>query len=79
MTLPKQVRSGVIPNTAWAPPRAIRKPVMTSSKINRAPTRSHSARRPARNPPTGATNPMLAATGSTITQATVSSSVGTWL
>ena len=49
---------------------------MTSSKTSRAPTRSHSARSPSRNPGAGGTRPMLAATGSTITQATPSSRVG---
>ena len=37
---------------------------------------SHSARSPSRNPAAGGTRPMLAATGSTITAATSSSSVG---
>ena len=53
--------------------------MITSSKISSAPTRSHSARRPSRNPGCGATTPMLAATGSTMTAATDSSSSGTWL
>ena len=44
-----------------------------------APTRSHSARSPSRKPGTGATRPMLAATGSTTTTATSSSSTGTTL
>ena len=52
---------------------------MTSSKISRAPARSQAARSPSRNPGTGATRPMLAATGSTMTQATASSISGTTL
>ena len=58
---------------------ATRKPVMTSSKISSAPTRSHSARRPLRKPSSGATRPMLAAIGSTMTQAVSSSRSGTTL
>ena len=53
--------------------------MITSSKISSAPTRSHSARSPSRNPGSGATTPMLAATGSTMTAATRSSSSGTRL
>ena len=67
MTLPKHDRSGATPNSSWAPPRASRKPVMTSSKTSSAPTRSHAARRPGEEPGAGATRPMLAATGSTMT------------
>ncbi len=74
ITLPNAVRSGVTSYLAWAPPVSRRNPVITSSKISRAPTRSHSARRPSRNPGCGATTPMLAATGSTMTAATESSS-----
>ena len=44
---------------------------MTSSKTSSAPTASHAARRPSRKPGAGATRPMFAATGSTMTQATV--------
>ena len=65
-----------MPNSSCAPPRATRKPVMTSSNTSSAPTRSHSARRPARNPGSGGTRPMLAAIGSTMTHAVRSSSVG---
>ena len=79
MTLPKQVRSGVMAKASWAPPPPTRNPVITSSKISSAPTRSHSARSPARKPSAGPTRPMLAATGSTITHATVSSRIGTSL
>ena len=77
ITLPNVVRSGVTSYLAWAPPASRRNPVITSSKISRAPTRSHSARSPSRNPAAGATTPMLAATGSTMTAATPSSSSGT--
>ena len=55
MTLPRHVRSGRTPSRPWAPPRATRKPVITSSKISSAPTRSHSARRPSRKPGRGGT------------------------
>ncbi len=79
MTLPSVVRSGVTPNSSCAPPAATRKPVMTSSKMSSAPTRSHSARSPARKPSTGGTRPMLAAIGSTMTHAVRSSSAGTTL
>ena len=79
ITLPKVVRSGRTPYTPCAPPAPRRNPVITSSNTNSAPTRSHSARRPSRNPGFGATTPMLAATGSTNTAATRSSSSGTSL
>ncbi len=49
---------------------------MTSSKISSAPAALQAARSPSRNPGAGATRFMFAATGSTITQATRSSSVG---
>ncbi len=52
---------------------------MTSSKISRAPDASQAARNPSRKPGAGATSPMLAATGSTMTQATSASSSGTTL
>ena len=79
MTLPKHERSGVTPNAACAPPRPSRKPVMTSSKISSAPAESHADRKPSRNPGTGATMPMFAATGSTITAATSTPTSGTTL
>ena len=79
MTLPKHVRSGRTSNLACAPPVPKRNPVMTSSNTKSAPTRSHSARKPSRNPFAGATTPMFAATGSTNTAATSSSRVGTTL
>ena len=53
--------------------------MITSSKISSAPAASHAARRPSRKPGTGATRFMFAATGSTMTQATCSSSAGTTL
>ena len=37
--LPSTVRSGVTPNRSCAPPRATRKPVITSSKTSSAPAR----------------------------------------
>ena len=70
MILPKVTRSARTPKYSWAPPGARRKPVITSSKISRAPCLSHRARRPSRKPGAGPTTPMLAATGSTITAAT---------
>ena len=79
ITLPKHHRSGRTPDEAMAPPSPIRNPVMTSSNTSSAPAASHAARSPSRNPGAGGTRPMLAATGSTITQATRSSSSGTTL
>src|SRR6266852_6106800 len=67
MIFPKQVRSGVIPSRSCMPPRATRKPVMTSSKINNAPYSSVSSRNFSRKPGRGSTRPILAATGSTMT------------
>ena len=52
---------------------------MTSSKMSSAPAALQAARSPSRNPGAGATRFMFAATGSTITQATRSSSSGTTL
>ena len=40
MILPRQVRSGLTPNTCCAPPGAARNPEITSSKISSAPSRS---------------------------------------
>ena len=79
ITFPKHVRSGRMSYFPCAPPVPKRNPVITSSKTSSAPTRSHSARSPSRNPGAGATSPMLAATGSTNTAATSSSRVGTTL
>ena len=42
--LPRIVRSGRTPNRSCAPPRATRKPVITSSKTSSAPDASHSCR-----------------------------------
>ena len=57
---------GVTPYSSWAPPSATLNPVMTSSKMSRAPNSSHTARSPSRNPATGGTTPMLPETGSTM-------------
>ena len=62
--------SGVTPVTRDAPPGPTLKPVITSSKTSSAPASSHARRSPSKNPGSGATSPMLAATGSTMTQAT---------
>ena len=79
ITFPKQYRSGRTPNRPAAPSRPTRKPVITSSKMRSAPTASQARRSPARNPGAGGTSPMFAAIGSTMTQATCSSSPGTSL
>src|SRR6185312_1231827 len=79
ITLPKHHRSGDTPDQTVAPPGPIRNPVITSSKMSSAPAASHAARSPARKPGAGGTRFMFAATGSTITQATSSSSAGTTL
>ena len=42
------VRSGVTPYSAWAPPRATRKPVITSSKMSTMPFAAVISRRKAR-------------------------------
>jgi hypothetical protein len=52
---------------------------MTSSKMRSAPAASHAMRSAWRNPGSGSTRFMLAATGSTNTHATVSSNSGTVL
>src|SRR5579884_4517568 len=69
MILPKQVRSGVMLTRSCIPPNATRKPVMTSSKIKSASYCCVSVRKVSRKPGRGNTNPILAATGSTITAA----------
>jgi hypothetical protein len=79
ITFPKHQRSGRTPDQPDAPSSPSRNPVMTSSKINNAPTSSQAARRPSRNPTDGATSPMFAATASTMTHATRSSRSGTRL
>ncbi len=69
MTLPSVVRSGRMPNRAWAPPGPIRKPVMTSSKMSSAPSCRVISRRCSRKPGSGAMTPAFATTGSTTTAA----------
>src|ERR1019366_8441067 len=64
MILPRIVRSGATPNCSWAPPRATRKPEITSSKMSSAPVASARSRSSARKPGSGGTRPMLAGTGS---------------
>ena len=66
---PSTVRSALISNRSCAPPRAIRKPVITSSKTSSAPEASQRSRSASRKPGAGGTTPMFPATGSTITQA----------
>ena len=53
MTLPKHHRSGRTPKTLRGPAVATRNPVMTSSKMSSAPTRSHASRKPSRKPGAG--------------------------
>ena len=53
------------PKRSCAPPRATRKPVITSSKTSSAPEASQSARSASRKPGSGGTTPMFPATGST--------------
>ncbi len=69
MTLPNVVRSGVMPYKPCAPPKATRKPVITSSKISTAPDWSQTSRKVSRKPATGGTQFILPATGSTMMQA----------
>src|SRR2546423_197118 len=69
ITFPRQVRSGSIPYRCCAPPRATRKPVITSSKMSRAPAARVSSRSVSRNPALGSSTPMLPTTGSTIAHA----------
>ena len=69
MTLPMVVRSGVTPQYSCAQPLAMRKPVMTSSKVRRAPSALVISRRPSRNSLSGTMNPELPTTGSRITPA----------
>ena len=51
---------GVTPSRSCAPPRATRKPEITSSNTSSAPERSACSRRKARKPSAGGTRPMLA-------------------
>ncbi len=69
MIFPSVVRSGRTPETSCTPPRATRKPVMTSSKISTAPCRSQTLRSASRKPGAGSTMFMLPAMGSTMMQA----------
>ena len=50
---PRIVRSGRTPKRSWAPPRATRKPVITSSNTSSAPEASQSARSASRKPGCG--------------------------
>ena len=74
--LPIVVRSGVTPKRAWAPPGPWRKPVITSSKIRSVPAAVQASRSASRKPGSGSTTPALWKTGSTITAAIVSPSLG---
>ena len=56
----------------WAPGKPKRKPVITSSIINTAPLPVQTSRRVCRKPSVGGTQFILPATGSTMTQATLS-------
>ena len=67
--LPYVIRSGCILKYPLAPVSPNLKPVITSSKIRSALLSSHSFLRPLRKPSLGSTTPILADTGSTITQA----------
>ena len=58
------VRSASTPWSCWAPPRATRKPEITSSSTRSAPQASACSRRNARKPASGGTTPMFAGTGS---------------
>ena len=64
MTLPITVMSAGTPSSSCAPPRATRKPVITSSRTSSAPDESASSRSRSRNPGSGGTTPMFAGTGS---------------
>ena len=70
--LPRMVRSGRIPKRSWAPPRATRNPVITSSKTSSAPEASQSLRSASKKPGSGGTTPIFPATGSTSTAASPS-------
>ena len=64
MTLPMIVRSASTPVSSWAPPRATRKPLITSSSTSSAPVASARSRSSSRKPSRGGTRPMLAGSGS---------------
>ena len=66
---PRQVMSGVTPNSSCAPPLPRRNPVMTSSKMRTAPCFLHVERSRLRKFFSGVTTPMFPATGSIITPA----------
>ena len=72
MTLPSVVMSGVTPYRDCAPPSATRNPVITSSKISTVPFSLHRSRKACKKPGRGGTQPMLPATGSRITAASLS-------
>ena len=69
MTFPRQVRSGAIPNRSCAPPRATRKPVITSSQMKSAPALCDSSWSTSRKPGRGRSTPMFPTTGSMIAAA----------
>ena len=66
------VRSGRTPKRSCAPPRATRKPVITSSKMSSAPRCVAQRRSASRKPGSGGTTPMFPATGSTMIAASPS-------
>ena len=68
IALAKTDRSGSSPKYSRAPPRARRKPVITSSKTDTAPCSRHSSISPCRYPSSGMHEPELTLTGSVITQ-----------
>ena len=67
---PKHIKSGFIPKYPFAPLAPNLNPVITSSKISKAPVFSVSSLRVLKKFSFGSTSPILAATGSTITAAT---------
>ena len=69
ITLPKVARSGTMPSRSAAPPRASRKPEMTSSKMRSAPCSRVSARSRSRNSRRCGSRPWFAGTGSMMTAA----------
>ena len=58
-----------MPKRSCAPPRATRKPVITSSQMKSAPARRVSSRSASRKPGRGGTTPMFPTTGSTMAAA----------
>ena len=70
IALPSVVRSGVTPAIDWKPPRACRKPVITSSKMSTVPCLVASSRSRSRKPSSGSTAPMLCGMGSRMIAAT---------